>query len=150
MPTTLSLATPPRAVMPAAPIWAVTARSTDSALGKSAWLSVKEMSVAPRAETFCTIMSMTTRASASALNTAAAVPGRSGTPSTVTLAWFFSTLTPRITTFSMPGASSVIMVPGLSLKLERTSNFTPNFLANSTERDCMTLLPLLAISSISS
>ena len=41
--------------------------------------------------------------------------GRSGTPVIVTFAWFFSTLRPRMTTFSMLGVSSMIMVPGLSL-----------------------------------
>ena len=108
------------------------------------------MSVVPLTETFCTIMSMMMPASASAVKMRAAVPGLSGTWTMVTLAWFFSTLTPRMTTFSMPAFSSFTMVPGLWLKLLRTSKTTPNFLANSTERDCMTFEPLLAISSISS
>ena len=46
--------------------------------------------------------------------------------------------------------SSFTMVPGLLLRLERTSKMTPNFLANSTERDCITFAPRLANSSISS
>ena len=43
-----------------------------------------------------------------------------------------------------------ITVPGTSLKLDRTSTFTPNFLANSIDRGCMTPAPRLASSSISS
>ena len=39
---------------------------------------------------------------------------------------------------------------GCCSKLLRTSKTTPNFFANSTERDCITFVPELAISSISS
>ena len=47
-------------------------------------------------------------------------------------------------------SSLVTMVPGSSLKVERTCTATLYFLANSTERICRTLAPMLAISSISS
>ena len=68
------------------------------------------------------------RPSASALKICAAVPGLSGTWRTVTLAWFFSMLTPRTTTFSMLLVSSFTRVPGLSLKLLRTSKIDAKFL----------------------
>ena len=48
--------------------------------------TVKEMSVVPCSEVFCTIMSTLTERSARARNRRAAMPGRSGTPVTVTLA----------------------------------------------------------------
>ena len=48
--------------------------------------TVNEMSVWPAVDTFCTIMSTLTPASASARNNVAATPGRSGTCSIVTLA----------------------------------------------------------------
>jgi hypothetical protein len=83
---------------------------------------------------FCTIMSTLIVASPMALKMRAATPGLSGTPTRVSLAWFLSSETPRMTTPSMLRVSSFTMVPGLSLRLERTSNTTPNFLANSTER----------------
>ena len=95
-------------------------------------------------------MSMLMAAPEMALKTFAATPGLSGTLAMVTLAWLRSRLTPRMTTFSMLLVSSFTMVPGLLLKLLRTSKMTLNFFANSTERDCMTLEPVLAISSISS
>ena len=59
---------------------------TPSARERSARGTVNEMSVWPAVETFCTIMSTLTPASASARNHVAATPGRSGTCSIVTLA----------------------------------------------------------------
>ena len=68
----------------------------------------------------------------------------------VTFACSFSMLIPRTTTDSIFGCSSVTIVPGLLFRLLLTSNFTPNFLANSTDLDCITLEPEEAISNISS
>src|SRR2546427_172380 len=62
----------------------------------------------------------------------------------------FASHTPRTTISSILVVSSFTIVPGLSFKLERTSKTTPNFFANSTDRDCITLAPRLASSSISS
>ena len=78
------------------------------------------------------------------------MPGSSGMPMMVTRAWERSIDTPRMTTDSMESCSSVTIVPGLLLSEDRTSNLTPYFLANSTERDCMTLVPTEASSSSSS
>ena len=150
IPTTLSFAMPSCAIRSTAPISFATGRNASSAFGSSSFASVKEMSVVPLTETFCTIISMTMFAPASAVKIRAAVPGLSGTWTMVTFAWLRSTLTPRMTTFSIPAFSSFTMVPGFWLKLLRTSKTTPNFFANSTERDCITFEPLLAISSISS
>ena len=150
MPTTLSLATPAVCVTPRAPISAATALSTGPALTNSSLFVVKEMSVVPSCGAVCTMTSTTTLAAASALKIFAAVPVLSGTPSMVTFAWLRSMLTPRMTTSSIPGVSAFTMVPGFWLKLLRTSKRTSNLLANSTERDCITLDPDDAISSISS
>ncbi len=79
-----------------------------------------------------------------------ATPGSSRTSSIVTLAWLRSMLMPRMTMSSMFAVSSFAVVPTSLLKLERTSNSTPNFLANSTARDCITFEPAPAISSNSS
>ncbi len=89
-------------------------------------------------------------ASARQRKTFAAEPGWSRMLLTMTLAWSLSTATPRTTTCSMEATSSFTMVPGLWLKEERTSKITPYFLANSTERACITLEPAEANSSISS
>jgi hypothetical protein len=80
----------------------------------------------------------------------AAIPGSSRTPAMLSFAWCLSRLIPRTTTSSMLGVSSLAIVPRRLVKLDRTSNSTPNFLANSTARDCITFAPLPAISSISS
>jgi hypothetical protein len=58
--------------------------------------TVKLMSVVPSVEVFCTIMSTFTFAAASGSNSAAEMPGRSGTPSTVTLASLMSVTTPEM------------------------------------------------------
>ena len=97
-----------------------------------------------------TIMSRLISASPSAPRILPDMPGSSGMPVMVTRACERSIETPRMTTFSMLGCSSNTRVPGLSLSEERTSKITPNFFANSTERDCMTLEPDEAISNISS
>ncbi len=86
--------------------------------------SVKEMSVRSVApETFCTIMSMLTSASATARKIMAASPGLSGTPTTVTRASERSCATPLMMACSM--GSPVISVPGLLENDERTTSGTP-------------------------
>jgi len=129
------------------------ASMTFCALSKSGLSSVNERSVAGVPVPwlmFWTIISTFTVGVAEGLEMRAATPGLSGTATSVILAWFLSSETPRTTTPSMLLVSSFTMVPGFSLRLERTSNTTPNFFANSTERLCITLAPRLASSSISS
>ena len=111
------------------------------------------MSVWPAVETFCTIMSTLTLASARSRNTVAATPGRSGTCSIVTFASDESCVTPEMIACSIDsieGSSFVIHVPGAQLKLERTWIFTSWLRANSTDRSASTRPPVAAISSISS
>ena len=86
--------------MPTAPISPFSCARIGSAAARSVFGSVNEMSVVPCAETFWTIMSMFTPASASARKTRAATPGRSGTPSTVALASDVSCVTPETIAFS--------------------------------------------------
>src|SRR5436189_94780 len=105
------------------------------------------MSVVPCSETLCTIISTTMFASEIVEKIRAAIPGLSRTSSTVSFACLRSTLTPRTTTSSMLAISFFASVPAASWKLERTSNGTENFFANSTARDCITLEPAPAISS---
>ena len=112
--------------------------------------TVKLMSVCPSVEVFCTIMSTLTLAAASGSNSAAEMPGRSGTPSTVTLASLTSVTTPEMIGSSIAGSSKVTHVPGSQVKLERTWRGTLWLRANSTERSASTLQPAPAISSISS
>jgi len=78
----------------------------------------------------------------------AATPGLSGTDERH-LGLILVERDPRTTMSSMFFVSSFTMVPGLSFKLDRTSNTTPNFLAIPPDRLCMTLAPRLASSSIS-
>ena len=122
-----------------------------SAAGRSVFGSVNEMSVAPSAETFCTIMSMLTPASASARKRRAAMPGLSGTASTVAFASEVSCVTPEMIAFSSTRSfSSLIHVPSLSLNAERTWIGTPYLRAISTDLAIITRAPVAAISSISS
>ena len=76
-------------------------------------------------------------------------PGWSGTFSSVIRASSFASATP-LAGRGVDSSAARITVPGMSLKLDRTSTFTPNFLANSIDRECMTPAPKLASSSISS
>jgi len=109
------------------------------------------MSVAPSADTFCTIMSMFTPASASARKMRAAMPGRSGTASTVAFASEMSCVTPEMIAFSSTRFSSLtIHVPSLSPNAERTWSGTPYLRAISIDRAIITRAPVVAISSISS
>ncbi len=98
--------------------------NADMAVTRSLLGSVKEMSVRSVApETFCTIMSMLTSASATARKIMAASPGLSGTPTTVTRASVRSCATPLMMACST--ASPVIKVPGLFENDDRTTNGTP-------------------------
>ena len=88
------------------------------------------------------------------------MPGLSGTPMTLILASSRLNAIPATTACSMFSSSSkVIRVPDLAsssigmsqgVKLDSTRVGTRYLPANSTERICSTLLPRLAISSISS
>ncbi len=71
-------------------------------------------------------MSMFTPASASARNTLAATPGRSGTPMIETFASEVSCVTPEMIAFSSTAASSSpIQVPSPRSNVERTWSRTP-------------------------
>ena len=70
-------------------------------------------------------MSTLTFSSASARNTVAATPGRSGTWKIVTFASETSWVTPEMIGCSMVGSSSCTQVPGSHVKLERTCTGTP-------------------------
>ena len=130
---------------------------------KSFWLTVKEKSVVPLTAWFCTIMSTSMLAAATGPRMREAMPGTSGTLVRVILASSRWKAIPEMTACSMlvPSISSskVISVPdfissssGMSgdVRLESTRVLTLYLPANSTERVCRTLLPRLAISSISS
>ena len=116
---------------PAPSSWA-TARVTSRLTGRSAFGAVNEMSAWTPTDTFCTIMSTLIDRSASALNSRAAMPGRSGTPVIVTLASEVSWVTAEMIACSMLVSSllgalllvslpaSVIHVPGSHVKLDRT------------------------------
>ena len=112
--------------------------------------TVKEMSVVPLAEVFCTIMSTLIDSSARARKRWAAIPGLSGTPATVTLASDVSCVTALTMACSMDSSSSTTHVPGSQVKLERTWSGTWWLRANSTERSMRTRPPVAAISFISS
>ena len=111
---------------------------------------VNVRSVNPVTETFWTMTSTTMFASDSGLKIFAAIPGRSGTLTTVIFASLLLYATPDTTAVSMISSSVVTIVPGLSLNEERTWIRTPYFIPNSTERICSTLAPREASSSISS
>ena len=119
-PTSDTLAMSPSWVTPPAPIWAATSLTTFSATAMSALGIVKEMSVVPSFEVFCTIMSTLMFDAASGSNSAAETPGRSGTALTVTLASDTSWTTAEMIGSSMFGSSLVTQVPGSQVKLERT------------------------------
>ncbi len=103
----------------------------------------------PSSDTFCTIMSTLTSASASRRKSEAAMPGRSGTPAMVTLASESSSTTAEMMACSMD-SSSVTQVPTSQVKLERTCRRTPWLRANSTERMAGFGQPAAVISSSSS
>jgi hypothetical protein len=141
---------PSSTLNPSAPMSRASAPSTVSSRGRSASGAVKDMSVVPSCDTFCTIMSTLIASAASALKIDAATPGRSGTSSIVTLASSASSAVPEISTPSIWSPSSRTHVPSRSSKAERTWSRTPWRRAISTERDCSTFAPVAASSSISS
>ena len=116
------------------------------------------MSVRPvsDAETFWTIMSMLISARATAWKISAAMPARSGTPTTVILASLRSCATPAMIGASTGSPSgpcrglSVIQVPSCGENDERTWIGMSKRRAYSTQRRCRILAPHAAISSISS
>jgi len=85
--------------------------------------TVKEMSVWPALDTFCTIMSTFTDSSARVRNSLAAIPGRSGTRVIVTFASETSWVTPEMMACSI-GSSSLTHVPAAHVKLDRTCTGT--------------------------
>ncbi len=105
---------------PPASISTTTLSTTSIVPESSSFGMVKEMSVKPSVETFCSIMSTLTLSSASARNSRAAMPGRSGTWKIVTFASETSWVTPEMIGCSMFGSSSVTQVPCSQVKLERT------------------------------
>src|SRR5881409_290712 len=149
-PTIETLATRSSWTTPRAPIDRATSSSATTARAWSPRGRVNDMSVYPSRLMFWTIMSTTMFFAAIAPNAWAAMPGRSGTLRMEIFAWLRSCVTPVTTTSSMPCSSFVTSVPGSGLNVERTWTVTPYFFANSTERDCSTFAPRLAISSISS
>ncbi len=86
IPTTLSFATPVVAAMADAPISGTSEASIFSASARSSLCKVKDTSVVPLLEAFCTIMSTLTFAAEMAEKIFPAQPGRSGTPRIVTFA----------------------------------------------------------------
>ena len=95
-------------------------------------------------------MSTLTLASASAVSTRPAMPGRSGTPVSVIRASEVECVTAVTSGRSMVRSSSPTTVPGPSSKLDRQWMVTPWLRAYSTERSCNTPAPDADISSISS
>ena len=148
-PTTDTLATPSSCDTPPAPRAAATRWLASTACWRSSLGTVKEMSACPPCPTFCTIMSMAIPAAASAEKSAWLEPGWSGTFSTVIRASSLASATP-LAGRGLARSAGRIIVPGTGLKLDRTITGTPNFLANSIERECITPAPRLASSSISS
>jgi hypothetical protein len=107
------------------------------------------MSVLPSLETFWTIMSTRTPASASGRKTRAAIPGRSGTPKIVTFASELSWAMPEMIACSIASSLS-IHVPSSPEKEERTWRRTRWLRASSTARSMRTFDPQADSSSISS
>ena len=140
IPTMLNLAMPLVASSSPAPISARTGFNAASTRGTSSLLRVNETSVPPAVLTFCTMMSITTFAPASAVKIFAAVPGDQAHWLRY-LACFFHA-DPRTTTFSM---LIVSFYNGARLVVEAApTQKRHEFFANSTERDCITLDPLEA------
>ena len=99
---------------------------------------------------FWMIMSTFTFASASAVSTRPAMPGRSGSPSSVIRASAVEWVTAVTSGRSIVSSSSWTTVPAPSSKLERQWIVTPWLRAYSTERSWSTPAPEADISSISS
>jgi hypothetical protein len=105
-PTSESLAIASSVSNRRAPTSATMLSSTAFTRGTSARGIVKLRSVRPSCEMFCTIMSTWIPSAATALKIDAAMPGRSGTSSRVTLASSTSRATPRIRALSSMACSS--------------------------------------------
>src|ERR1039458_8059453 len=105
-PTSDTRATSESLFTPEAPRSGTSASQTSVLTARSCPGTVKEMSVVPCSEVFCTIMSTLMLRSASARNSRAASPGRSGTPMTVTLASDSSWVTAVTTACSIDASSS--------------------------------------------
>ena len=98
----------------------------------------------------CTIISTSMFASASAEKISCATPGTLATPRTATFETCSSCVTPRmIKDFSSTVYSSLMIVPGSVVNVERTWMGILYSCPISTERGCMTPAPRRAISSIS-
>ena len=89
-------------------------------------------------------------ASARAVNTVAATPGWSSTPSSEILASSLLWAMPDTKALSIIGVSLVIQVPSSGANDERTCSGTSWRRATSTDRSASTFEPEAAISSISS
>src|SRR4051794_273980 len=137
-------------VTPAAPMSPASSPRIRSATGTSSFGSVNEMSVCPAAETFCTIMSTLTPASARSRNTRAAMPGWSGTPRIVAFASDVSCAIPEMIARSSDSSWLTTRVPSASENDERTCSRMPWLRAYSTERSISTFAPPAERSSISS
>ena len=120
------------------------------AVASSSWGTVKEMSVLPASDVFCTIRSTLMASSARERKIWAAMPGRSSTPPMVTLASEASCTTAETMACSMSSSSLVTIVPCSHVNAERTWRFTPWVRANSTDRMAGLGQPLAVISSSSS
>ena len=149
-PMTLTRAMPVSDETPAAPSSATSSPTRARQRSSSSWGTVNEMSVTPWSEVFWTIMSTFTSRSASARNTRAATPGRSGTPAIVILASDRSWVTAETMACSMSGTSSSTHVPSCQVKAERTCNRTRWARAYSTDRIDGFGQPVAVISSNSS
>ncbi len=112
------------AVHPSAPISAAMRSSTCSERDRSSFGRVKVWSVRPSSDTFCTIMSTLMASPASAPNTLAATPGRSGTRRIRIIASDVSWTTPETIAFSIRSSPSWTYVPGSPWNDERTCSTT--------------------------
>ena len=134
-----------------APICFASLRTQSSVFSRSIRPTVKARSVRlSSCAGVCTMTSTTMSSPASVPKIFAARPGLSGTLRMTKRASSRVTAMPETSTFSIAASSSVISVPGSSVKLDFTQSGTLYFIANSTERICRTFDPSDASSSISS
>src|SRR5215204_2400361 len=151
-PTTETLPIAGSSATAAMPTSATTGSSAARAVRRSERGTVKDMSAAEPSVSgsFWMIMSTLTLASASAVKMRPAMPGWSGTPSSVTRASSRECVTAVIRGRSIVSSSPTTKVPGSSVNEERQWMRTPWLRAYSTERSCSTPAPEADISSISS
>ena len=124
-------------------------RSSFSAMARSDWATVKQMSLPSSWPMPWRMMSTLMLCWASREKTLKDVPISLGTPRSAIRAIFVSLATLLIYDFSIRFATSFTFVPGFPEKLDRTSRLTLYFFAISTERLCSTWAPRVASSSIS-